>query len=219
MVNGIARINDFNIQIATAAKQQQQVSEEINRNICQLSEQAAHISESSRIVFDSSAKVTTIGGEIRTLSDRFDLKPGTLEAIEGRHKKFVEFSGAIDVEIDEINRQHSKLIDIANELHRIADHRLGSRAAKRILKTLIGYTQTHFRYEESFMSRYGYPDVAEHRAQHLKLEKQVVDYANRIDRGEVSTHELLKFLKDWLVYHIQGSDRHYTPHFHSLNIH
>ena len=123
------------------------------------------------------------------------------------------------IEIDEINRQHMKLVDIANELFRISDHRLGHIAARRVLKTLIGYTQSHFRYEEAMMQRYAYPEAAEHRAQHLKLEQQVLDYAERIERGEVTFNELLQFLKDWLVYHIQGTDRRYTPHFHERDMH
>jgi hemerythrin-like metal-binding protein len=219
MAEGMQQISDFNIQIAAATKQQYQASEEMNRNICELSQQAAHISQNARSVFETAAKVSTIGGEIRTLTDRFDLRPETSEKIRSGQSKFVEFSGDIDVEIDEINRQHMKIIELANELYRISSHRLGLKSTKRILMALIGYTQTHFRYEEAFMGRYGYPETEEHRAQHLRLEQQVVDYAKSVDRGEVTIEELLKFLKSWLVFHIQGTDRKYTPHFHSMDIH
>jgi hemerythrin-like metal-binding protein len=218
MVQGIESINEFNIQIAAAAGEQHTVAEEINRNICRLSEQASHISESARAVFESAVKVTTIGGEIQTLTDRFDLSEETIVRLEGGHVKFIEFSKAVDVEIAEINRQHMKLVDIANELHHIARHRLGMRLAKRVLNTLIGYTQTHFRYEEAFMARYGYGEMQEHRQQHLKLEQQVVEYRDKLLQGRMSIDELLQFLKDWLVYHIQGTDRKYTPFFHAKNI-
>lgn len=219
MVSGIAAINDLNIQIAAATHQQRQVAEEINRNICKLSEQAAYISQQSGKVFNHATKVTTIVGEMDSLCNRFDLNAATVDHIEKNCQKLVEFSSALDVGVEEINRQHMKLVDIANELYCISGHRLSDRVVPHILGSLIGYTQTHFRCEEAMMAQHGYADLENHRQQHLKLEQQVVEFKQRVERGEMPLEELLKFVKDWLIFHIQGCDKKYTPHFHGNGQH
>jgi len=69
------------------------------------------------------------------------------------------------------------------------------------------------------MAQHGYADLENHRQQHLKLEQQVVEFKQRVERGEMPLEELLKFVKDWLIFHIQGCDKKYTPHFHGNGQH
>ena len=58
------------------------------------------------------------------------------------------------------------------------------------------------------MSEAGYPGYLQHRAEHVKLTQEVIDYQNRVVRGEIAVSvNVLKFLGDWLRQHIRESDQ------------
>ncbi len=62
------------------------------------------------------------------------------------------------------------------------------------------------------MKRTQYPGLANHHALHVDLTKQVRQFAERYERGEIalSVH-LMDFLRNWLTNHIQKEDRDYGP--------
>jgi hemerythrin len=53
-----------------------------------------------------------------------------------------------------------------------------------------------------------YPGYAAQRSQHIDLTRQVLELRSQFATGQtVITIDVMKFLKDWLVDHIQGSDK------------
>jgi hemerythrin len=117
------------------------------------------------------------------------------------------------VGIFEIDSQHRSLISILNRLHAQMWDKDGPERLDAAIDELVDYTQTHFRFEEALLERWGYPKLAEHRAVHEKLTKEVGEFKASLGGARpVNQTELIPFLKEWLTHHILEQDRDYAPY-------
>lgn len=218
IVNNVGIINDFNAQIASAAEEQSAVTLNIQDTIYQLSNSARVVDERSQEALESSAQLTTLGGEIKSLGDRYYIEDAVITERLRQQNKLIEWSEKLDVGIAEINRQHQRLIYIANELYRLKQRGGDIHAVQRLVNSLINYTATHFNYEELLMERHGYDDLTSHKQKHQALVGDVMRFKQRVDANEDVIDELLDFVKAWLTRHIMGSDMAYKDHLNKRGI-
>jgi len=123
------------------------------------------------------------------------------------------------VHIKEIDDQHKKLIKMVNELNSAMGLGKGREIMGSILAGLIDYTKSHFGTEEELMQKYLYPGYLSHKANHDALTKQVINIMNAFQEGKsIVTIEVMNFLKDWLVNHIQNADQKYAPYLNSKGV-
>lgn len=118
------------------------------------------------------------------------------------------------VGIKQFDEEHRQLISYLNKLHLglVSGDNVG--AMVKVLDGLVTYTQSHFAHEESLMSAHSYPQYEAHKKEHEDLIAKVVDFESRLTAGKASfSLELMSFLKDWLVIHIQGTDKKYSDFF------
>lgn len=107
-----------------------------------------------------------------------------------------------------IDADHRKLVDLVNQLADAMQAGKGKDVCGKVLNDLINYTKTHFATEERLMTVHAYPRAAEHKAEHAKLIKDVMDFKVKFDSGALTvTSSLLGFLRDWLINHISHSDK------------
>jgi len=124
-----------------------------------------------------------------------------------------EWSNDYSVGIGSIDAQHQNLFRIVGELFAAMSAGQGKAVLARTLDRLIQYTASHFAHEERLMGLHGYPDLAAHKAEHDALTKKVLQFQTDYQSGHAAlTTRLFLFLKDWLVIHIQGTDRKYAPY-------
>lgn len=127
---------------------------------------------------------------------------------------FINWNENLSVGVRIFDEEHKQLISYVNDLN----HALVAGSAQRtmgdILKNLISYTKIHFRHEEEYFLLHEYPNYDAHKAEHEALTRQVSEYYDRFMAGKSSfSIELLNFLRDWLVNHIQGTDSKYRAFF------
>lgn len=107
-----------------------------------------------------------------------------------------------------IDNDHKKLIEMVDRLHVVMQDGKGREVMDKVLHNLIKYTQEHFRREEDLMHNMRYPGIIEHKEEHDKLVKQVIDLQHKFESGVATMSiEVLHFLRDWLVNHIAKSDQ------------
>lgn len=112
------------------------------------------------------------------------------------------------VGVPSIDEQHLVLFQLINKIHDAVLDEADREAAGAALARLVKYTQEHFSREEQAMVSTRYPGLAQHLLRHQELMRQVNEFHARFLRGEVALNEeLLDFLCDWLVSHIQNVDR------------
>jgi hemerythrin-like metal-binding protein len=110
----------------------------------------------------------------------------------------------------ELDSQHKMLLGLVNDLYADmyqgpADHQ----AMAGLLDRLVRYTHTHFAREEELMRARHFPDYAAHKVIHDLMKIKTAQL--RQDWESVNRAEVLKFLKNWFVDHICGTDKQYAP--------
>jgi len=125
----------------------------------------------------------------------------------------VVWSKGLATQIDDIDEQHKRLINIYNQLHGALCTGQGPEVMGHILESLVEYTATHFEFEEALFSHSDYPDTEKHKDQHATLLAQLDSLKARHAGGNPEVMaDILAFLRNWLLNHIMGSDMDYVPH-------
>ncbi|MFA5845056.1 MAG: bacteriohemerythrin [Coriobacteriia bacterium] len=124
----------------------------------------------------------------------------------------LEWNESLRVNVANVDEQHQQLVQMINTLHdAMADGR-----SKEIMGELMGglirYTVIHFGTEEAYFDQFGYPQAEDHKEQHRRFVAQVGDFKQGFDDGRLFlSMDVMDFLSEWLVEHIQGSDRAFGP--------
>ncbi|MCM8857789.1 MAG: bacteriohemerythrin [Candidatus Thiodiazotropha sp.] len=121
--------------------------------------------------------------------------------------KDLVWSNTLSVEVDEIDEDHRRLVDLFNILnHAVAD---GESAdyQEAVLEELISCTVWHFKHEERLMLKYAYEELAAHKTEHQDLiesakalQQQFLQADKRIANKDI------EFLEHWLTEHILVAD-------------
>lgn len=124
----------------------------------------------------------------------------------------LEWDESLSVQVKALDDQHKQLFELLDELQQATTEDREAALRREIVGDLVEYTKIHFAFEETLLSRNGYPELEPHRAAHTKLAEQVEAYAKAADggAGPLGT-DLYFFLRTWLNGHIRGSDRRYGP--------
>ncbi|MDI6729156.1 MAG: bacteriohemerythrin [Thermodesulfovibrionales bacterium] len=129
------------------------------------------------------------------------------------------WSDKYSVNINEIDSQHKKLVDMLNSLHDSMKAGKGNEVLGKTLTELIQYVGTHFATEERLLSTHGYPELNVHKSEHAKLTQKAIELQKDFQQGApVLTVEVLGFLKDWLQNHILGTDKKYSQFLNSKGV-
>jgi hemerythrin len=121
----------------------------------------------------------------------------------------MEWNDRLSVGVEMIDTDHKRLVAMVNELHDAVRANKGKETLGKVLDGLIDYTATHFGREEVEMKKFKYPAAQAHLAEHAALVKKVLEVQAkyRSGNGAVLTMEVMAFLRDWLLKHIQGTDK------------
>lgn len=117
---------------------------------------------------------------------------------------------SFSIGVEAIDTDHKNLV---SHLDKLTDRMLTQGDVDEVLTKLLDYSVYHFRREEAVMEACGYPSLEEHRANHRDLAARANDLAHRWrnSRDPQVVHELLKFLRTWLVEHIIKEDAKIGP--------
>lgn len=126
---------------------------------------------------------------------------------------FIDWDESLSLGLATFDTQHMKMVEMINELHEAMKEGRGREHLDAILSGLKSYTINHFSAEEEAMRRYGFPGLDRHASAHEDLVRQVKSMD--LGRDEVTTVDLIEFMKRWLTAHIKGVDREYAPFLRS----
>lgn len=122
------------------------------------------------------------------------------------------WSDALRTGIDVIDRQHRGLVDMVNAtaLRLAGEAALSADEVRLLVSYLKEYAEVHFSTEEALMALCGLPpDYAEHHHHnHARFLAHVGDMIDDLSENAVPDgRQLLAFLGEWLIRHIQGEDQ------------
>jgi hemerythrin len=120
----------------------------------------------------------------------------------------VLWSEALSVGDVQIDADHQELFALLDQLRLAVREGQSGPAPVGILSELVRCTEQHFRLEEQFMLRLGYPDLVAHKAEHDKLLAQVRELHTKVVTGGLTLSlSVFQFLYGWLARHIEIKDK------------
>ncbi len=121
-----------------------------------------------------------------------------------------QWNESYSVGIDEMDREHQKLFSLINDLYDALKIGGSKTIMEKVFDDLFQYARVHFSDEEELMKKYDYPALAEQQTQHGSFVKKINNELIRFKNGSLLVGvEMMNFLNDWLVNHIQLFDKKY----------
>ncbi|MBN2703597.1 MAG: hemerythrin family protein [Pontiellaceae bacterium] len=126
----------------------------------------------------------------------------------------IQWTNDLSVGVEKIDRQHQKLIETINKLETAMAQEKEKEVLFGVIQELIAYAKLHFKTEEQYFEQFGYEDGIVHKTQHVSFVKKISEFCEDYLSGRVGLSvSIKKFLADWVVDHIKGSDQKYTECF------
>ena len=135
-------------------------------------------------------------------------------AAAGQFLEKVVWNDAFSVGVAEMDAQHRKLLILTNQLVDCHAARDGTTSKKfhDVLSGMFDYTQVHFKAEEDYLQRIGYPQVPAHEKEHAAFVEKMTAYSMAASHGVLDCEGAYHYMREWLLSHILESDMQYR-HF------
>lgn len=126
----------------------------------------------------------------------------------------LEWKPEYSVGVKVLDDDHKRLIDLLNSFHTAYQYHTGDEFERKALQELVDYTKYHFEREETLMAEIGYPDLDAHKAQHRAMIAEVERFLEEYrQKGHEALLGVADYLNGWLIHHINGTDKQYSPFF------
>lgn len=122
----------------------------------------------------------------------------------------IKWSEDLLLGIPSIDAEHRVLVRYAEDFQTALREGQGHEAIARLFDRLLEYTTSHFAREEAFMQKRGYPKIEAHMEEHRRITREVMEL-NR-DKRYVFPDSVDSFLQDWIINHINNTDRKYVEY-------
>lgn len=110
----------------------------------------------------------------------------------------------------DIDNDHKKLLEVYNDLVDLIELNGNREEFAKILSKMTDYSLGHFKREETYMQKFAYPKLAEHKNFHNDFKYKVARYnVDLLSINPPEPIEIIKFLEKWLVNHIMNKDPDY----------
>lgn len=127
---------------------------------------------------------------------------------------FLSWTKDLSVNIDSIDNQHKKLIELISDFYDNIQKRSNDENIAKLIKGMKDYTIMHFSSEEKYMKQYNYPDYETHKKEHDAFIAKVMEIEEKFNSGKLMvSFEITTFLKGWIKKHILEIDKKYSEYF------
>ena len=129
----------------------------------------------------------------------------------------IVWEARFNLQIDIIDDQHRRLVDLMNRLIEIKGKDPSGEGVVEALGEMTNYLGDHFDTEEQMMIDHGYPEIDAHREEHQNFVAQTAYYIATYRESGVSLEkDILMFLQEWLIDHIQKTDQDFGRYVNKI---
>ena len=122
----------------------------------------------------------------------------------------IEWTPALSTGVPVLDEQHTAIFQWQAELES-ATVEQRTLFGVYVITRLKHYMREHFAAEEAMMKAAGYPDLAEHLAQHAEFRAKLEELQLKSIGEDIST-DTVRVLTHWLTSHIAKTDMAYVPY-------
>lgn len=120
-------------------------------------------------------------------------------------RSWIDINDDYLVGFEPVDEEHRGLAAALNELNNALKRQAPKAEVARRMNAFLSLTRAHFAAEELLMQESGFPETAQHSLEHRGLEADAERLAASVINGRESANLLA--IKDWLLDHIQQSDK------------
>jgi hemerythrin len=135
-------------------------------------------------------------------------------------RRFLTWKESYSVGIAVLDEDHKRLLNLINQLQTAAHYHTSDSYEQEAFDALVDYTRNHFQREEELMKQHGFPGLDAHHLQHqemiAEMGKQVAAYQKDRDATIEGT---IRYLQNWLLNHINGTDKEYSEFLNAKGVH
>ena len=132
-----------------------------------------------------------------------DLNPAQTALLE--HNVFIVWKPEYNLGISIIDEQHRGIVTTINSFYYGMQNNYVKEMLEPIIDMIHDYTHIHFRIEEDFFDKCGFPNAEAHRILHSELTVRLYE-AGRKSLLDKDPFGFLRFLKKWWIDHICNKD-------------
>ena len=215
IMTSTSKTSDLVNEIATASHDQAQSVSQIVIALGQIDQVTQKNTAAAEESAPVSQELSTQAQDLASMVKRFRLKGQEAEG-EDNDEILIPWGPSYMIGIKVVDQQHKVLVDLINKLHKTRLHGENLQEMGAIFDELIAYTQTHFSDEEVLQQKAGYPDYPNHKQIHIKFVEKMRQFGEDLKSGKLQAADLMRFLADWLISHIQRIDTKYVPYMKKI---
>lgn len=130
----------------------------------------------------------------------------------------IKWSESLSLDIQEIDDQHKKFMEIMNDLLSAVKSGKSKEVQSEIIDQLIGYAFYHFSKEERYFETSNYPYKDEHKKEHESFVDKVIEFKKDYEANKITLSiDMINFMNDWWVNHIRTTDKKLQPYINEQN--
>ncbi len=150
--------------------------------------------------------------EIKTLYADTDWDVSEIKVLEPKpaSKADMRWNSRLNTGIKEIDEQHQYLFNLINRIA-IAIQENEAKSIVEVILDMKLYAEVHFSEEEELMRKADYPKLEAHMQRHNDFVSKTDRFLDELELAPLAvTSEAARFLRNWLVTHIQTVDADYA---------
>jgi hemerythrin len=113
-----------------------------------------------------------------------------------------------------LDDEHKRILCVIDDLYTAIQKGNLQEGVQSVLDELANYTMTHFEHEEEVLRHCRYPLYDTHKAMHDEMRRRTLEL--RATPNALAARDLLQFVKNWWVRHIQNQDKAYAPYIDAV---
>lgn len=134
-------------------------------------------------------------------------------------RRFLKWDDSYSVGVAVLDDDHKRLIKLINQLQTAALYETSEKFEKEAFDALLDYTKTHFKREEELLEKHSFPGLDAHKKQHQAMVNKVASLVSEYQQNaDVTIENTIRYLKTWLINHINGTDKEYAGFFNERNV-
>ncbi len=119
----------------------------------------------------------------------------------------VTWNSRYDTGIQIIDEQHRELFEIVERLRRMIQECAARDVVEALLGDLLACSERHFATEETYMSKFAYPDLPQHVSEHASMLTSLRELLAKFQESHQSMALMVPtFMEGWLKHHISDGD-------------
>lgn len=128
--------------------------------------------------------------------------------------KKLEWEEKYSVGVKLIDDQHKMMFGIINDLFEAINTAPTKEKLHGIIDQLVQYKRFHFATEERYFHEFNYEKTEDHIAKHNTFNERLNEIKTKYEDDSLPlAFELVDFLEDWLLNHLQTADQEYKECF------